>query len=66
MTDNSIIISVPDAHIREHERFVVKFHAIERGKEAIEFVERRERWTMNDGEYYLFDLLPDAFDQRGE
>ena len=43
-----------------------EFVVVERGKEALEFVEGTKRRIMDDGEYELFDLVPHAFDQRGE
>ena len=59
VADDGILIGIPDAQVRE-------FPAVERGKEALEFVKGAKSRIRDDGEHELFDLVPHAFDQRQE
>src|SRR5260370_14304157 len=63
VAEDGILIGIPDAQEREHKLFVREFPAVERGKEALEFVEGARCRIMDDGEHKLFGLVHHASDE---
>src|SRR6266516_811256 len=63
VTHDGILITVPDVQERQHQALVSSFPVVERGKEALEFVQSRKLGIMDDGEHELGYSLPHAFDK---
>src|SRR6202035_3040173 len=63
MTDDGILIAIPDVHIRKHKTLVLDLPLVERSKETLKFFQSTSCRIMNNGEHHLLDLIPYAFDK---